>query len=124
MAYSAPALAELSEAGYVNLLIAGSSASAMAELEEWVEHRPPRSAAGWGVVALARRTDGRSGEAVRAVEQGLELAESADLYNLLGVLRVERGDRAGAREAWAKALELDPDHGPARANLDEHPEGP
>lgn len=121
---SAPALEALSEAGYLNLLIAAQENKAVAEIEGWVERRRPASAPAWGVVALVRRADGRGEGALAAVRSGLELAETADLYNLLGVLRVEAGDAEAARAAWRKALEIDPGFGPARQNLAEHPGSP
>jgi tetratricopeptide (TPR) repeat protein len=121
---AAPALADLSESAYLNMLIAANNSSDSRNIELWIERREPGSAGAWGVVGLARRSDGRSEDAVMAVERGLELAEDADLYNLLGVLRVEAGDRESARRAWLRALEIDPGHGSARANLDEHPPAP
>lgn len=124
VAMSEPALAELSEAGYQNLLVAAASAGEAAKIDAWAVARPPASAGGWLVVASARRDAGRPDGALEAVRAGLGLAESADLYNLLGVLRVEAGDPAAARTAWERALELDPGHGPAAANLREHPGRP
>ena len=75
-------------------------------------------------MALIRRGQDRPEAALEAVQAGLGVAETADLYNLLGVLRVEEGDVGGAREAWVEALELDPGHELARSNLEEHPEAP
>lgn len=121
---AAPALSALSESAYLNLLIAASNSSDIKNIEAWVESREPGSAQAWGVIGLARRADGRSDNAVEAVERGLVLAEDADLYNLLGVLRIEAGERELARRAWLKALEIDPGHGPAQSNLDEHPMAP
>jgi tetratricopeptide (TPR) repeat protein len=118
--YSEPVIADLSEAGYVNLLLAATQ-SGSGDVEAWVTTRAPATTAGWGLVALHRRDCGKANAALEAVESGLEVAETPDLLNLLGVLRIEAGDRSGAREAWLRALELDPSHGPARANLDEHP---
>jgi tetratricopeptide (TPR) repeat protein len=121
---SAPALEQLSEAGYLNLLLAALNSSNIREVEGWVQRRQPGLAESWGVVALVRRQQDRPQEALEAVQSGLELAETADLYNLLGVLRVERGDVGGARRAWTRALDLDPAHEVARSNLEEHPEAP
>jgi Flp pilus assembly protein TadD len=121
---SEPALLALSEAAYLNLLIAANNLANIQKIELWAEARAPGAAAGWGVLALALRADGRQADAVQAVQRGLALAEDADLYNLLGVLRVENGDLDSARRAWLRALEIDPGHGPAQANLDEHPESP
>jgi tetratricopeptide (TPR) repeat protein len=118
--YSEPVLGDLSEAGYANLLLVATQ-SGTGDVESWVSARPPATAEGWGLVALSRRDSGKSNKALEAVQSGLEVAETPDLFNLLGVLRLEAGDRSGAREAWLRALELDPAHGPARANLDEHP---
>lgn len=122
--YSEPALMDLTEPGYLNLLLAGLNSSAIRDVPGWVDRRPPATAEGWGVVALVHRDQGRAGQALEAVHTGLEVAETADLYNLLGVLRVEAGDVAGARRAWLRALELDPAHEVARSNLEEHPERP
>jgi tetratricopeptide (TPR) repeat protein len=122
--YSEPALMDLTEAGYLNLLLAGLNSSAIREVPGWVDRRPPATAEAWGVVALVHRDQGRPEPALEAVRTGLEVAETADLYNLLGVLRVEAGDVAGARRAWLRALELDADHEVARSNLEEHPERP
>jgi tetratricopeptide (TPR) repeat protein len=124
VAWSEPALAVLSEAGYLNLLLAALNSSTMENVEAWVAERAPGSAEAWGVVALVRRAQERPEEALVAVEAGLGLAENADLYNLLGVLRVEGGDREGARRAWTRALEIDPRHALARENLAEHPGSP
>ena len=118
--YSEPVLADLSEAGYANLLLAATQ-SGSGDVEAWATARAPATPAGWGLVALHRRDSGQAEAALEAVQSGLEVAETPDLLNLLGVLRIEAGDRSGAREAWLRALELDPAHGPARANLDEHP---
>jgi tetratricopeptide (TPR) repeat protein len=122
LGYSEPALEQLSEPGYLNLLLAALNSSNMQEVELWLSRRAPDSGAGWGVVALIRRARGQPGEALEAVQAGLALAETADLYNLLGVLRVEAGDVVGARKAWGRALDLDPAHEVARSNLEEHPE--
>ncbi|RKZ07799.1 hypothetical protein DRQ53_00975 [bacterium] len=122
--YSEPALGQLSEAGYLNLLGAAAASSGIEKIEAWIEARRPESAAGWGLVASVRREQDRPQAALEAVQTGLGLAETADLYNLLGVLRVEAGDRPAARAAWQKALEIDPGHGPARANLEQHPATP
>jgi tetratricopeptide (TPR) repeat protein len=118
--YSEPVLADLSQAGYTNLLLAATQ-SGSGDVEAWVTARAPATATGWGLVALHRRDSGEAKAALEAVQSGLEVAETPDLLNLLGVLRLEAGDLSGAREAWWRALELDPAHGPARANLDEHP---
>ncbi len=122
--YSEPALGQLSEAGYLNLLGAAAASSGSDKIESWLEIRQPENAAGWGVVASVRREQDRPEAAIEAVQAGLGLAETANLYNLLGVLRVEAGDRPAARAAWLKALEIDPGHGPARANLEQHPASP
>lgn len=122
--FSASALDSLSEAGFLNLLLAAQALPDAERIEGWVRRRPPESPAGWGVVALARRDAGRAAAALEAVRTGLDLAETADLYNLLGVLRAEAGQIELAREAWSRALEIDPGHVPARDNLAEHSRAP
>jgi tetratricopeptide (TPR) repeat protein len=124
VAWSEPALAALSEPGYLNLLLAALNSSTIDHVDAWVSERAPATAEAWGVVALVRRQQNRPTAAMEAVQAGLGVAETADLYNLLGVLRVEGGDRPGARRAWSRALEIDPGHAVARQNLAEHPEAP
>jgi tetratricopeptide (TPR) repeat protein len=119
-----PVVEDLSPPAYLNLLLAARNRSPDLRLEEIVALRAPASAEAWGVVALARRDTGRLEGARNAVQRGLEVAETPELYNLLGVIRLERGDRRGARSAWERALALDPDYAPARQNLDQTPESP
>lgn len=121
---SAGALMQLTEAGYLNLLVAAANSSGIPKVEGWVERRPPQLPGSWLVVASIRRDLGDPKAAMTAIRTGLGLAETADLYNLLGVLEVEAGDPDAARLAWHRALEIDPGHGPARANLEEHPPRP
>jgi cytochrome c-type biogenesis protein CcmH/NrfG len=46
-------------------------------------------------------------------------SRAAGLYAKLGRLRLEQGDRAGARAAWTRALELEPDQPELQRELQE-----
>lgn len=63
---------------------------------------------------------GRYDEALEGYERAARLAPSLgdDLYFKLGNIAYKRRDSARARECWARATELNPDHQLARANLD------
>lgn len=109
---------ELTEVGLLNILIAYQRMERADAVEVLLARREPELGAAWGVVALVRRSAARPGAALDAVRRGLALEpRSADLENLLGVLLEDTGERAQAREAWQRALALDPDHAAARENL-------
>lgn len=61
---------------------------------------------------------GRLAESAQAFRAALAVgAHTADAYNRLGVVLFQAGDLRGARHSFERALELQPDHGDARANL-------
>jgi len=63
-------------------------------------------------------------EARAAYEQAVRLdPQSADAWNALGLARGAAGDRAGAQDAFRRALALDPHHYAARQNLSWVPSG-
>jgi len=63
-------------------------------------------------------------EARAAYEQAVRLdPQSADAWNALGMARGAAGDRAGAQDAYRRALSLDPQHYAARQNLSWAPTG-
>ena len=114
-----PHLDGLSEGALANLLLALQTLGERARLEEVLDRRSPHSATAWGVVALARRDAGDTAGALEAVRDALEIDDRrADLHSLHGVLLAESGEREAARRAWRRALEIDPDHPEARANLE------
>lgn len=55
-----------------------------------------------------RRNDRERAE--QFVSYSLEFGETAQAHDILGELRLARGDEAGAIEAWETALSLDPNH--------------
>jgi tetratricopeptide (TPR) repeat protein len=63
---------------------------------------------------------GRYEEAREAYERAAKLAPDLgdDLYFKLGNIAYKRRDKAGARESWSRATELNPGHELARANLE------
>ncbi len=99
------------------LLVRGDGARGLAHLEEAVAIGPD--------VALYRRNLGLAyARADRAADAERELAEavrlepwSADGRNWLGFLLAARGDETGARAQFEAALQADPQHAEARANL-------
>jgi tetratricopeptide (TPR) repeat protein len=120
-----PRVAHLSEIGLLNILIAYQTLDDHASVEALLLRREPGLAPAWGVVALSRRAAGAATAATNAVEKGLALdPESADLENLRGVLLEENGEHTAALAAWRRALELDPTHSEATANLGAHHDTP
>ena len=115
----APVVEELSPVALQNLYLATLRARGPEAVTALRERREPATGAGWGVLALALRETDRPDTARAAVERGLVLdPRDADLHSLHGVLLAESGDSGAARTAWRRALEIDPDHAEARANLD------
>ncbi len=115
-------LGEAREASQQNLLLALQALHRRDELEVAVSRHPPQRGVSWGVVASARRDAGDLTGALQAARRGSAMApEDLDLANLLGVLLLETGDLAGARERWQWVLAHDPGHAQARQNLDAHP---
>lgn len=103
-----------------NLLLVYQRSARLDSLEAVVRRHPPQRADSWGIVALARRSEGRIPEALEAAERAHALdPEDPDLGNILAVLLHESGRTAEARELWRRILETHPDHPQARANLDE-----
>lgn len=48
-------------------------------------------------------------EALRLLNETLEIAETADAYALKGTIHFMRGNQSATRENWNRAVELDPD---------------
>lgn len=75
-----------------------------------------------GCIELARRSmSHRDFDAARSyVERAIHIADAEpEAYNLVGVLSEIAGDRFEAQQFYRKALEIDPEFAPARANLKE-----
>ena len=102
-----------------NLLLAWQRLSQADSVEAWVGGNPPRMAASWGIVALARREAGHAGPALEAARRGAEMApEDPDLLNIYAVLLHENGHPEQARRIWRKILDIDPGHAEAKKNLE------
>ncbi len=75
-----------------------------------------------GVMRVAAGQGRAAGMAEAQITRGLSLGpptvRAAGFWTLRGHLRLSQGDRAGARQAYQAALELDPASRDARANLD------
>lgn len=115
----APRAGEISEPAYQNLLLAHQALEQLAPLEELVDERPPATAPGWAILALARR---QAGELEAALEAGRRAAvlgpDDLEVINLLAVLLAETGATEEARQKWEWILERDPQHRAARSNLE------
>lgn len=82
------------------------------------DRHPPAGEPGWGSLVLLLRAGGDGPGALAAVVEALELhPASASLHNLHGVLLAEAGRPGAAREAFGRALELEPGHEGALGNL-------
>lgn len=101
-----------------DLLLAWQRLAEPDSVEALVAVHPPTLASSWGVVALARRGAGRSGDALAAAQRAVELApRDPDLLNILAVILYEEGQEQRARAIWRQVLEIAPDHPQARRNL-------
>lgn len=99
------------------LLAEGTLDAAEARLRLALEHHAgfAEARANLGLVALAR---GELGAAARHLEDALDLApDLAEAWNDLGIVRERRGDPRGAREAYRRALAIDPAFPAPRRNL-------
>jgi tetratricopeptide (TPR) repeat protein len=68
--------------------------------------------------AAFERRHGGNAVAARRLEQAVkDLPHDADLWAVLGVARLELGDRTGARAAWTRALAIQPDQPTALEEL-------
>lgn len=94
-----------------------------ARYDEAIEHlRRAReldpSARRSGDLVTALREAGRADEALElAVDAGERFGDDAEFPFAVGVLRVERGDDAGAEKAFREAVRRDPDHDRAQYEL-------
>jgi tetratricopeptide (TPR) repeat protein len=103
-----------------NLLLAWQSLQEPDSIEALAARHPPQLAQSWGVVALARREQGRLDAAQRAAQKAVELdPEDLELANLQAVILLERGKREEAKRIWRRILQKDPDNALARSNLEQ-----
>ena len=80
--------------------------------------RRPANAEAFGELGFQLFALRRSDEAVKAIERGLELLPDApELWNQLGGIHHVRGDRVGAKAAYARALAIAPDDAGAHYGL-------
>lgn len=95
-----------------------NAALALADFDE-VVRRNPRNAEGQLNRGAALVVLGRHGEAVAAMTEalGLGVAEPHKAYYNRGAAREALGDVRGAYEDYSTALEIQPDWGPANAEL-------
>jgi len=68
------------------------------------------------LVRLLRRT-GRRDQAIRILAAALDVSARLELLLLLGEVRAEAGDSAGARECYARVISQDPENAAARGQL-------
>jgi arylsulfatase A-like enzyme/Tfp pilus assembly protein PilF len=81
-------------------------------------HLHPRDPGPLEAMARIAYRQGAFAESAEYYERLLETAPDADTARTLGSIRLEKlGDRAGAREAFARALELTPPEDPSRKAL-------
>jgi tetratricopeptide (TPR) repeat protein len=73
----------------------------------------------WSEEALAASRAGAHGSAELLLERALELRPDAVTWHRLGIVRRAMGERAASREAFERALAIDPTFEPARAALSE-----
>jgi protein O-mannosyl-transferase len=99
------------------LLQAGRLAEAVAQFEAAVRLDPGLVDAHYNLALALDRQD-RHAEALEAYQRVLALGvESADLHNDVGALLVEIGRSSEAARHFRAALQLDPTHAAAQANL-------
>lgn len=107
-------------AGYLelgNLLnAAGNSGRARQVLQQATEKFPETGHAHLLLGSL-RLNEGELKGAWASLSRARELLESAEVYNLLGIVKAQQGDVAGALSYFRNALALDPDFDPAQRNL-------
>lgn len=88
----------------------GNRDAAIAAMQETVRDAPGHY---WGWLKLAQWTDaaGRNAEYLQATEQMVRLApHDAGAHGLLGDAALRAGDRARAKNAWRRAVEIAPDY--------------
>lgn len=89
----------------------------------WAVALVPTDPANWFLLSTACFLDDDLDYAQHAINRALKLRPAfPQALNNLGMILEERGDRRGARDAWRRALVVDPDLKEARANLAEFPE--
>lgn len=57
-------------------------------------------------------------ESESLLAKSVEIHPTASAYNNIGLLRLKKGDKRGAEDAWERALNLDPGNRAVRENLD------
>ena len=96
----------------------GDRRDGLAKLSEIVEHNP-ENAAGHSSYAWALIQEKKLEDAQRELQKAMQLLpDDPYLQNNLGVLLELKGDTAGARKAFARAKELDPQLEHAKLGLD------
>lgn len=104
-------------ASVADRLAAGGDADGAIEVwSEVAAHHPSDAAAQRALGALLGR-QGRLDDAAEHLERALALEPDAGTWSNLGVVRLQRGDEAGALDAFRAATGLDPDHLGAASNL-------
>ena len=115
----APESGNLQAANGLSLLSQGQDARAIDALEQATRKEGAAAARAGSLLVM---TYLRNRDFVKAMERVRQMEAQGDnpsLQNLKGGVLLASGDLAGARKAFARALELDPSHLPALDNLAE-----
>jgi tetratricopeptide (TPR) repeat protein len=94
----------------------GEDAAAERTLREALVLGPTDARTVSGLVRLLRRA-GRRDQAIAVLAAALDAAPRLEFLLLLGDLRAEAGDSAGARECFTRILDQDPENAGARGHL-------
>jgi tetratricopeptide (TPR) repeat protein len=99
-------------------LVEAGQLSAASRLGKSEVERFPNDAAARAAYGLALFAENRFAEAQVELEKAAELApQDPGIWAVLGIVRVNRDDEAGAEAAWMKAIAIAPDQPEVRAGL-------
>ncbi|TBN42032.1 tetratricopeptide repeat protein [Paracoccus subflavus] len=94
----------------------GEIEGAAAAYEQMTRLRPDRHE-GFLFMGHMKWAAGRMDEAAEALGKAAEIGKTSNLYNDFGTLALAMGDRAKARDAYDRALDLDPANSSTHHNL-------
>lgn len=115
----APESGSLLAANGLGLLSQGEDARAVEALERATKKEGAAASRAGSLLVMTYLRNRNFSKAMQQVRQMEALGDNPSVQNLKGGVLLASGDLAGARQAFSRALELDPSHMPALDNLAE-----